>query len=79
MDNIKTCNFIDETIEAYKDWADDLNVRLNDKNNINDFLMSLHYDVMDNAKDVIEAQNILTTLENILIKHFLGDSGKLIK
>lgn len=79
MNDITICDFKDEAIEAYKDWADDLNVCLNDKNNINDFLTSLHYDVMDNAKDVIEAQNILTTLENILIKHFLGNSGKLIK
>lgn len=79
MNDITTCNFKDEAIEAYKDWADDLNIRLNDKNNINDFLTSLHYDIIDNVDDILEAQNILATLENILIKHFLGDSGKLIK
>ena len=79
MDSVKTCNFIDEAIEAYKDWAEDLNIRLNDKNSINDFLTSLHYDVMDNVEDMLEAENILNTLENILMMHFLGDSATLEK
>ena len=79
MNNITTCNFKNEAIEAYKDWAEDLNIRLNDKNSINDFLTSLHYDIIDNVDDIFEAENILNTLENILMMHFLGDSASLEK
>lgn len=79
MDNIKSCNFEVEAVEAYHDWADDLNASPNDITSIQDFIMGLQYEIFDNVEDVAEAENIINMLENILIRHFVGNSANLTK
>lgn len=78
-EDIVNCTFKDEAIEAYQDWAEDLNARPNDITSIQDFIMGLQYEIFDNVEDIAEAENIINMVENILIKHFIVNSANLIK
>lgn len=58
---------------AYKDFCYNLDTMLENKENIDDFIMSIHYDIVDNSEDMQEATAILQEIEEILSCKYLGN------
>lgn len=56
---------------AYKDFCYNLDTMLENKENIDDFIMSIHYDIVDNSEDMQEATTILQEIEEILTYKYL--------
>lgn len=56
---------------AYEDFCYNLDTMLENKENIDDFIMSIHYDIVDNSEDMQEATAILQEIEEILTCRYL--------